>query len=191
MSCQANRGDSDFDKVCLVFENYQKNPSSYPSDKIMQTMRIAEEVQKVLKTEEAKNSWKALAHADLDQKYSLFKAGAEMTLKAKWNCSAMKNYFSPVKEGDRSCPQIFEERKGMGFLDKSCQDDVDCLVYQAGGCGSCATKSKPNDELGAKMNQNYNEGIKLGCYPQPSCLPATCVCHNTKCTIKFKKIRTP
>jgi len=86
-------GESDYDKMCQVFTEFEKNPQAFSQEPAQQAYEIAVKVEKVLSDRGAIMAWKAIATADKGQKYQLMEQAALESTKKKWSCPAMKKYF--------------------------------------------------------------------------------------------------
>lgn len=82
---------NDFDRVCQYFEDLSREPlveeMSYLERNEFIVQRISENLSR---WSDARASWEAVSSAVSEQRYELFKTGAESVLRRTWHCSAME-----------------------------------------------------------------------------------------------------
>ena len=82
---------NDFDRVCHYFEALEKSPKQENLSSQERNQFILKKINQNLDPHsDAKIAWEAISRATSEQRYELFKSGAESALKNNWECSAMK-----------------------------------------------------------------------------------------------------
>jgi len=82
---------NDFDLVCHYFEALEKSPQQISLSHKERNQFIVKKINQNLDPQsDAKIAWEAISRAVSEQRYELFKSGAESVLKNKWECKAMK-----------------------------------------------------------------------------------------------------
>ena len=95
-SCAA---DNDFDTVCSVFKALQASPNLAKLSPQQRQAFVTEHIDKMLdKSSAARISWEAVAAADPDQRYEIFKSGAEDVLGKSWECESMRQLAATAGE---------------------------------------------------------------------------------------------
>jgi hypothetical protein len=84
------RADNGFDKICLIYEDVLNDPANAKKAMIEKDMLIYEAIRKHVSDIDAITAFSAVASADPDKKYSLFKQAAEMSLKREWDCKVLQ-----------------------------------------------------------------------------------------------------
>ena len=83
--------DNGFDKICLIYEDILNDPAYAKRPRIDKYVLVSEAVQKYVTDVDAITAYTAVASAEPNLKYQLFKEAAEMSLKRAWDCEAIKN----------------------------------------------------------------------------------------------------
>jgi len=84
--------DNGFDKICLIYENIMTNPAYEKLSMLDKHEKISDEIEQHVRDIDAIQTYSAVASADPDLKYQLFKQSAEYSLKREWDCEIIKNY---------------------------------------------------------------------------------------------------
>ena len=83
---------NDFDKVCVYFEALEKVPTQKTMTHQDRNQFILKKIEQNLGPHsDATIAWEAVSYAASEQRYELYKSGAESTLKTSWECNAMKD----------------------------------------------------------------------------------------------------
>jgi hypothetical protein len=94
-SLVACAADNDFDIVCHIFKELQNNPDL---DKLSDQQRAAFVAQRINKSLDASSaariSWEAVVSAEPEQRYEIYKSGAEEVLNQSWACEPMNKLAS-------------------------------------------------------------------------------------------------
>jgi hypothetical protein len=98
-SLAACAADNDFDIVCNIFKELQNKPDL---DKLSNQQRVAFITQRINKSLDtssaARISWEAVVSAVPEQRYKIFKSGAEEVLNQSWACEPMSDLASTTGE---------------------------------------------------------------------------------------------
>ena len=87
----AQATDNDFDKVCQYFEDLSQEPLVEKMSYLERNEFIVQRIKENLpQWSNARASWEAISSAVSEQRYELFKTGAESVIHRSWNCSAME-----------------------------------------------------------------------------------------------------
>lgn len=83
--------DNGFDKICLIYTDIFNNPANSNKPVIDRLDLVGELIIAHVKDVDAITAFTAVANANPDQKYDLFKQSAEYSLKRDWDCEIIKN----------------------------------------------------------------------------------------------------
>jgi len=92
MTCPvATAQANDFDKVCHFFSSLEDKNNQRSMSHKERNQFISGKISNQLSSHSnARIAWEAIAFASSEQRYALFKSGAESVIKRKWDCDAMK-----------------------------------------------------------------------------------------------------
>lgn len=83
--------DNNFDKICNYFQALKKLSKQKTLTHLERNRFIIDKINHELKSDSnAKLAWEAISFATSEQRYELFKSGAESVLNRKWDCDEMK-----------------------------------------------------------------------------------------------------
>jgi len=79
-----------FDKICLIYNDVFNNPALKDKPRLSKQNTVHDLIKKNVFDVDAITAFTAVASANPDDKYSLFKQSAEYSLKREWNCTLIK-----------------------------------------------------------------------------------------------------
>jgi len=82
--------DNGFDKICLIYSDVMNNPAHTNRPNIEKLVLISETVEAHVRDVDAIAAYTAVASADPEKKYDLFKQAAEYSLKREWDCKTIQ-----------------------------------------------------------------------------------------------------
>lgn len=85
-----NTKRSDFDLVCDYFQELREQKNIDKMTFVQRNGFIEGKITKALPGSYVKDSWEAISSAVPEDRYEIFKMGAEEVLGLEWSCSAMK-----------------------------------------------------------------------------------------------------
>ena len=88
--------DNGFDKICLIYSDVLNNPIHTDKPIIEKLILIYETVEAHVRDVDAITAYNAVASADPEKKYDLFKQAAEYSLKREWDCEIIKEFDSKI-----------------------------------------------------------------------------------------------
>lgn len=86
--------ESSFDLACNVFNTLALKSDFKTLSHTQRNEFIVKKLNELAPNSLAILSWDAVSYADPQQRYEIFKAGAEATLEHPWSCASMKNIVS-------------------------------------------------------------------------------------------------
>lgn len=86
--------ESSFDLACNVFNTLALKSDFKTLSHTQRNAFIVKKLNELAPNSPATLSWDAVSYADPQQRYEIFKAGAEATLEKSWSCESMKNIVS-------------------------------------------------------------------------------------------------
>lgn len=89
-SSQYDSVDNGFDKICLIYNNVFNDPALKNKPAIDKHEIINDLIKKYVTDVDAITAFVAVAQANPDDKYNLFKQSAEFALKREWDCEKIK-----------------------------------------------------------------------------------------------------
>lgn len=81
---------NDFQAVCTYFQELEKLESVNSLTAEGRNKFIVTLIEKNIPASDASISWEAVSYAVAEQRYEIFKMGAESVLKETWDCPAME-----------------------------------------------------------------------------------------------------
>ena len=82
--------DNGFDKICLIYNDVFNNPTLKDKSTVHKYEIINVLIKKHVVDVDAITAFVAVAQANPDDKYSLFKQSAEYSIKREWDCELIK-----------------------------------------------------------------------------------------------------
>ena len=97
--CSAQADKSDFDNVCELFEQLDKQTDVETLSNTQRNDFIIAEIDTNLpETSDARVAWVAIDSAVPEMRYELFKSAAESVLNKQWQCAAMSKWAPKTGE---------------------------------------------------------------------------------------------
>lgn len=84
--------DNGFDKICLIYTDVFSDPALKDRSIIEKHELVYDLVKGNVTDVDAITTFVAVAKANPDEKYTLFKQSAEYSLKRAWDCELIRNY---------------------------------------------------------------------------------------------------
>ena len=88
--CSDNAKLNDFDMVFVYLQELEKHDNSSSMSIDQRNQFIVEKLSKNAPSSPAMASWEAVSYAVPEDRYELFKTGAEAELKRDWDCPSME-----------------------------------------------------------------------------------------------------
>lgn len=82
-----------FDKICQLFVDIETGKTKISMDPSQRAAALSQSINELTLSQEARTAVQSLTMADPQEKYAIFKTGAEATLKESWECPAMQKFF--------------------------------------------------------------------------------------------------
>lgn len=90
LGCADNSANNDFQAVCAYFQELEKLENVNALTAEQRNNFIVVRIKKNISDSAASISWEAVSYAAPEQRYEIFKMGAESELKETWSCPAME-----------------------------------------------------------------------------------------------------
>lgn len=88
--CDEQKKLNEFDLVCSYFQDLKKVDNVNSMSAEQRNKFIIDKISKNIPSHSAAQSWDAVSYAVPEERYEIFKIGAESSLDQEWNCSAME-----------------------------------------------------------------------------------------------------
>ena len=85
-----NETTNDFQAVCTYFQELDRQEDVNSLTTEERNKFIVARIEQNIPASAASVSWEAVSYADAEQRYEIFKLGAESELKEDWNCPSME-----------------------------------------------------------------------------------------------------